>query len=259
MTKHLSSIGYTVSGFDERKGDTPSVLGESDLVIVTVPIQVTAETIKKTVKHIKPGACLMEIASLKSGIHDAILEASESGIDVLCVHPMWGPSTCNLKDKTVAVIPVVEVELEKQKTLELFPSATIEVVDAEEHDRLMSLLLTLPYLVNITIAETIMDEDLELLKRLSGTSFALQYTLAQSIVTEKTELIEALIAYNPYKNAVYDKFNENLHKVFGSVGSPEFRKLHESVKESMKRDPQIEDANTLRSSLFDEIQASWGR
>ena len=143
LKHHLTGLGHTVSGYDERRDDNPSTLAEADLIIVSVPISVTAEVIRNTVKHMKKGACLMEIASLKTGIHEALLEAASHGFDVLCVHPLFGPSVDNLDGKTVAVIPVMDIECEKAIAARLFPGATLEVVDVCEHDRLMSVILSL--------------------------------------------------------------------------------------------------------------------
>ncbi|MCW4013875.1 MAG: prephenate dehydrogenase/arogenate dehydrogenase family protein [Candidatus Bathyarchaeota archaeon] len=254
MKKHLENLGCTVGGFDERRGDNSSTLNQADLVVVSVPIQVTAETIRKTVKHLRPGACLMEIASLKSGIHEAITEASELGLDVLCVHPMWGPSTCDLKDKTVAVIPLVDVEYEKEKTLELFPSARLEVVEAGEHDRLMSLVLSLPYLVNLAIAATIQDEDLERLRRVSGSTYSLQYVLAQSVSLEKTCLVEGLLSQNIYMKETTERFLNNIRKLINSVEGNGFQDLHEKIVKSMTSDPTSKEAHVLRQTVFETIK-----
>ncbi|MFH1180612.1 MAG: prephenate dehydrogenase/arogenate dehydrogenase family protein [Candidatus Bathyarchaeota archaeon] len=255
LTTHLKRLGFDVTGFDQRRGDDPSVLGKSDLVVVSVPIGVTAEAIRKTVKHMKSGACLMEIASLKSGIHEAMCEAVGLGFDVLCVHPMFGPSATSLEDKTVAVIPVSDIESEIHQTQALFPDASIIQVEPESHDRLMSLILSLPYLVNLALAGTMRDEDLILLRKLSGTSFALQYTLIQSVTAETTSLVQALLSENQFLGESASKFIMNLTEIMKTGGSKkEFSELHNEIRASMRRDPIHLKAHSIRQVAYDKIR-----
>lgn len=253
MTKHLKSLGYTVTGFDERRGDNPSILGEADFIIVSVPISATAETIRKTVKHMKPEARLMEIASLKTGIYEAMMEAAESGVDVLCVHPMWGPATETLGGKAVAVIPIHDVEYEKEETLRLFPGTSIEVVDAEEHDRVMSIILSLPYLINLAFAATIKKEDLELLRRLSGSTYAVQYLLALSVSMEKTSLVEGLLGQNKNIENITTKYINSIREVSSAVKKKKFNTLHLEIAEKMRDDPVSMDAHRYRQLTFETI------
>jgi prephenate dehydrogenase len=254
MNNHLTGLGYTVTGFDERRGDPPSILSKADLVVVSVPIPVTAEIIMKALKHMRPGACIMEIASLKSGVHRTLVEASRLGFKALCVHPMFGPSVINPETKTVAVIPVKDADSEIRLTSKMFPSASIEKIDVENHDRLMSIILSLPYLVNMAIAGCLVEEDLVLLRRLSGTSFLLQYVLTQSIVQEKTELVETLIAGNKFLEATSNKFIENIEKIQENAGTQEFQKLHSAFRDSLSRDPESDVFDDMRMEAYESIR-----
>jgi prephenate dehydrogenase len=253
MTKHLERLGYTVTGFDERRGDKPSILDEAALVVVSVPVLVTAETIRKTVKHMKQGACLMEIASLKTGIHETMREASESGVDVLCVHPMWGPSTETLEGKAVALIPIQDIEHEKEEALRLFPGASIEVVEAEEHDRLMSIILSLPYLINLAFAAITKDEDLTLLRKLSGSTYALQHILALSVSMEKPSLIEGLLSQNQNIENITKKYINSIKNVSSAVKNKKFNALHSEITGMLMNDPLMHEAQRHRQIAFEMI------
>ncbi|MGW8178283.1 MAG: prephenate dehydrogenase/arogenate dehydrogenase family protein [bacterium] len=134
LTGHLTNLGYSVTGFDERKGDNPSTLAEADLVVVSVPVGATATVIRSALKHMRRDATIMEIASLKTEIHEEMVKASAQGFNALCVHPMFGPTATSLKDKTVAVVTVSDPESEKKQAEALFPEASIVPVEAECHD-----------------------------------------------------------------------------------------------------------------------------
>ena len=255
LRNHLESLDFTVAGFDERKGDDPNILARADLIVVSVPVGVTANVIKFAVKHTRKDATLMEIASLKSGIHEELREASKKGFNVLCVHPMFGPSVISLEEKTVAVIPISDIESEITQTAALFPRASIVQVEPEKHDRLMSLILSLPYLVNLALAGIMMDEDLSLLRKLSGTSFALQYTLLQSVAAENTSLVHALLSENKFLGESSDRFIKKFTEIMRKTGSvEEFIKLHEDIKSSMRRDMTYGIAHEIRQNAYDAIR-----
>ena len=255
LTKHLENLGFTVSGFDERKGDNPCVLTRADLVVVSVPVGVTTDVIKLAVRHLRKDATLMEIASLKSDIHEELVKVSGEGFNVLCVHPMFGPSVTSLMEKTVAVIPVSNVESEITQTTTLFPGASIVPVEPIRHDRLMSLILSLPYLLNLALAGSMMDEDLALLRKLSGTSFALQYTLMQSVAAESTSLVHALLSENCFLRESSERFIEKLTEIVRKTGSvEEFSQLHGNIKNSMRRDKIYDTAHGIRQAAYDAIR-----
>jgi prephenate dehydrogenase len=255
LKNHLESLGFTIEGFDERRGDDPSIITRADLVVVSVPVGLTADVIKFAVKHMRKDATLMEIASLKSGIHEEMVEVSKKGFNMLSVHPMFGPSVTGLEEKTVTVIPVSCFENEVSQTRHLFPGASIVPVEPERHDRLMSLILSLPYLVNLALAGTMMDEDLTLLRKLSGTSFALQYTLIQSVAAENTSLVYALLSENCFLGESSERFIENLSKILQKMGSvEEFSQLHDEIKESMRRDIVHNKAHEIRQAAYDRVR-----
>ncbi len=255
LTRHLTSLGYSVTGFDERIGDDPFILAEADLVIVSVPVGATVIVIRSAIKHMRRDATIMEIASLKTGIHEEMVKASGLGFNALCVHPMFGPSATSLKDKTVAVIPVSDPESEKKQAEAIFPEALVVPVKAENHDRLMSLILSLPYLVNLALAGALKDEDLNLLRTLSGTSFALQYTLIQSVSSETTSLVHALLSENQHLIGSVEKFLANLTEIVRATESEEeFRAIHDEIKDSMKKDPIYHKAHVIRQTAYDSIR-----
>jgi len=255
LTGHLTNLGYSVTGFDERKGDNPSILAEADLVVVSVPVGATATVIRSALKHMRRDATIMEIASLKTEIHEEMVKASAQGFNALCVHPMFGPTATSLKDKTVAVVTVSDPESEKKQAEALFPEASIVPVEAECHDRLMSLILSLPYLINLALAGAMRDEDLNLLRTLSGTSFALQYTLVQSVSSETTSLVHALLSENKHLKGSAEKFLANLSEIVQATESEEeFRTLHDEIKESMKKDPIYSKAHMIRQTAYDSIR-----
>ena len=255
LRDHLTRLGHTVKSFDDRKGDSPSVLREADMVSVSVPVPMTAEVIRNALRHMRKGTMIVEIASLKNGIHREMVEAAENGFNALSIHPLFGSSVKDLRDKTVAVIPVVDPVKESSWATEMFPGASTVEVDPEKHDRLMVHVLSLPYLVNLAIAATMGDTDLDLLKRLSGTSFTLQYTLIQSVAGETTSLVHALLSENRFLGETAEALISNMRAIMGATSDKDdFNALHESIREPLKADCGHGRAFELRQAAYNAVR-----
>ena len=255
LTNHLTKLGHTVDSFDDRKGDSPSILKQTDTVIVSVPVSKTAEVIRDALGHMQRGASIVEIASLKTGVHPEMVTAAENGFNALSIHPMFGPSVKDLREKTVAVIPVADPVKESIWSAELFPGASIVEVEPERHDRLMVHVLSLPYLVNLALGATMGETDLALLKKLAGTSFSLQYTLIQSVAGETTSLVHALLSENRFLEETAEAMISNMRELLGATGEKaEFRALHESTKGPLEADSSHGRALELRQAAYNAVR-----
>lgn len=255
LTDHLSKMGHTVVSFDARKGDSPRLLKEADTVIVSVPVSQTAEVIRDALRHMSEGARIVEIASLKTCVYPEMVKAAEQGFESLSIHPMFGPSVKDLREKTVAVVPVTDAAQETAWASELFPGASFVEVGPEKHDRLMVHVLSLPYLMNLALGATMGDTDLILLKKLTGTSFALQYTLIQSVAGETTSLVHALLSENLFLKETAEALISNMRGLLGATGEKaEFRALHEAIREPLEVDPDHGRALELRQAAYNAVR-----
>ncbi|MBT3285084.1 prephenate dehydrogenase/arogenate dehydrogenase family protein [Candidatus Bathyarchaeota archaeon] len=255
LTNHLSKMGHTIVSFDARKGDSSSILKEADAVIVSVPVSKTAEETRNALKHMRKGARIIEIASLKTGTYPEMVKAEEQGFESLSIHPMFGPSVKNLSEKTVAVIPVVDADKETRWAAELFPGASFVEVGPEKHDRLMVHVLSLPYLMNLALGATMGDTDLALLNKLAGTSFALQYTLIQSVSGETTSLVHALLSENVFLEETAEELISNMRALMGARDAMnEFKALHESIREPLRADCGHRSALERRQAAYNAVR-----
>lgn len=252
--RHLSGLGYEVSSVDTGTGVGEEALADADLVAVSVPIDATAAVVSEVARRMKPGATLMEIASLKEGVVTAMIGASGIGLNPLCVHPMFGPSTETLDNKTVAVIPVADAALEASEAARLFPGADLVALDAESHDRCMAAVLSLPYLLNLAYAKAIAGEDLPLLRRLGGSTFSVQYALTQSLVAEQSELVESLLKGNRYLDELAGGFDEALNTLMGSMRDGGFTEVHAGLLDAFMSDLSFAGADERRRRMFDAVK-----
>jgi prephenate dehydrogenase len=254
LVHHLARQGYTVQSADLRWGKGERELETADLVVVSVPIRATLGVLYEASSHMKPGAVLAEIASLKEGVLEPLKASAEKGLVPLCVHPMFGPSTERLDNKTVALVPLVDPRREAELAESIFPGADVVEVDAEAHDKYMVAVLSLPYLVNIAFAKALEGMDLRKLRRLGSTTYTLQYTLAQSVVSEKTELIESLLSQNRHLDCVRERFLEAMNQTVESVKDGRFTEAHAGIRGTLEADPSYPYADESRRQAYNAVK-----
>lgn len=254
LVHHLTGLGYTVNPADLRRGKGERELGTVDLVVVSVPIRATPGVLYEASSHMKPGAVLAEIASLKEGVVEPLRASAEKRLVPLCVHPMFGPSTKRLDNKAVALVPLVDPRREAELAESLFPGADLVVLDAEAHDTYMAAVLSLPYLVNMAFAKTLEGTDLQKLRRLGGTTYTLQYILAQSVVSEKTELVGSLLSQNRHLDGMREGFLEAMNQMAESVKAGKFIKAHRGIRGILENDPSYPYADESRRRAYDAVK-----
>ena len=120
------------------------VASRNDLVIVSVPIDVTVDVVKEIAPHVRQGACLMDITSIKRAPLEAMLAAAPEGVDVVGTHPMFGPHGIDFdRQKVVLCRGRGDAALARVKALyEGFGAETIDAT-ADEHDAQMALIQVL--------------------------------------------------------------------------------------------------------------------
>jgi len=241
---HKAKAFAEEAGVDFAKNNVEAVK-DADLVMISVPISVTPKVIDEIAPHVKKGAVISEISSLKSGVVKALVEAARLKVRPLSLHPLFGPGAQKLGGRKIAVIPIIDSKAETNMVKEFFPEAEIVVVNAEEHDRVMALVLSLPHFMNVVFASVIGGENLKTLKSLSGTTFMLQLTLAESIMTEDPSLQATIQMDNKYVSRYLDIFlskAETIKKWIVDKDEEKFTGFCDHVKNLLSKDVDFSEA-----------------
>ena len=150
--------GHQVIPLDlDSKEDFAQVTAQSEVVIISVPINVTAEVIKSIAPHVQPGSLLMDFTSLKEEPVDLMLQHSK-GCDVIGTHPMFGPTVKRLNRQTVVLCPARgEKWLLWLKNLLEKKGAEVIESNPKEHDAVMAVVQVLKHFETMVMGKTIMD------------------------------------------------------------------------------------------------------
>jgi prephenate dehydrogenase len=197
----------TVWGINKRKDiaealdvgfadDLEGELKTNDIVMISVPIDITEKTIKDIAPKMSAGSLLMDITSVKTGPVEAMLKYSPWGVEILGTHPMFGPSIPDIRGQIVIFTPI------KGRSRRWFPvirslyeenGAHIEIMDASEHDRMMAVVQGLTHFAYISIGSVFME---------------LEFNVARSrrfmspVYDIMLDLVGRILAQNPYLYAM---------------------------------------------------------
>jgi len=127
-----------------------------DLVVIAVPVDVTCDIIAEVAPQMKPGAVLFDITSVKKNPVKQMLISAPPGVELLSVHPLFGPSMPDMEGQTVIVTPV-RGERGRRFVIGLFENAGahIEELSSEEHDHVMSVIQGLTHFGYIATGATL--------------------------------------------------------------------------------------------------------
>ena len=231
--------------------DNKTAVHDSDYVFLCTPIRTTSSVITELLPHMKKGSILAEITSIKNRTIEALNKTSEYGINPLSIHPMFGPSTASIEGVTIVVVPVKNIGFEEMITKNLFPEANIQIADPNEHDKLMSINLSLTYFINLALGSTLLSEDIIKLKSLAGTSFTLQLALLESIVNEDPQLVEALLFENMYNLEYVEKFIHEINQLRELVKEKgKIRDVLKKLRQHFEMDPDFSFSDKRRYDVY---------
>lgn len=227
----------------------------ADLALICVPIDRIPEIISEIAPHMRKEAILAEVSSVKEKTIEALRETASLGVRPLSIHPMFGPAAESLKGNTIVVVPVIDRDIEANLTKRLFEEAEIVISEERQHDRVMAIVLSLTYLMNLTFARVLSDVDLVLLKKLAGTSFTVQLAIAESIVAEDPRLVASLLKENRFTEMYFDRFINEAKRIIELVkdDSDGFDQLYNSLRARLENDPDYSHADERRHRAFEAL------
>ena len=198
FARFFSEEGYPVLVSGRREGpDLPEMAGKCPVVIVSVPIGVTCEVIRKVGPLMKADSLLMDLTSLKEESVRTMLETSVS--EVLGLHPLFGPGEPSLAGQNIVLCPG-RGDRWLAWVRELFKKNGARLVEAtpERHDEIMAFVQAGNHLHTILLGLILQEAGLEpaILERFSTPTLRAKMGLIQKVFSHPT-LYAEIITRNP--------------------------------------------------------------
>jgi prephenate dehydrogenase len=212
---------------------------DAKIIVLSTPIDVTPKVLKEIMSEIRSTAAIVEISSLKSQVLPDLEKIAAKGVTTLSIHPLFGPGVTKTAGEKIALVPVSDPSSEFKLAKTIFPKAELIVVDVEEHDKAMALALSLPHFLNLVFASVIGQEDINVLKKLGGTTFALQLVISEGVLSEDPSLYASIQIDNKFTAKILERFLSNaetLKRHITAKNSKGFQQFYADARTSLMKD-----------------------
>jgi prephenate dehydrogenase len=266
FSRYFLEKDYDIIGYDSEKEilnksvtKAQSLVGAiltADYVILCIPVKRTPETIRLIAKEMKRDSYLIDISSLKTKTAAALSKIPDK-VNPICIHPMFGPGTKKLKGQNIISIPIRDAKKEMAVTKSLFEEANFVQIDAAEHDKKIAIVLGMPHLVNLALANIFAkEENFSLVEKMAGTTFKAQKFLTSGIMTEPQELIETIIS-NPEIRRFAEEFWKDIGRMLILIQenkTEEMIKYISSAKERLAKNVDLEESYKKLVTMVNSVE-----
>lgn len=150
-------------GFCDRVTETASeAVKEADLIVLCVPIGAMSELAREIGPHLKSGATLSDVGSVKQAVIESVQPHIPKNINFIPSHPLAGTEDSGpyagfaelFENRWCILTPLEDVDqaaVDKYKKLWLALGANVETMDASHHDLVLAVTSHAPHLIAYTM------------------------------------------------------------------------------------------------------------
>ncbi|OWT32377.1 prephenate dehydrogenase [Methanobrevibacter sp. 87.7] len=142
---HKLNIEYT--------SDNLEVAKNVDILVISVPIHVTIDVIKKLAPHMKKGSLIMDVTSVKTQATYTMDEYIPEGVESIPTHPVFGPRTPGFEGQVIVLTPLKKGKW-YPKIYNYFKSKNMRIIETncKHHDNMMGIVQVLTHFSYISTA-----------------------------------------------------------------------------------------------------------
>jgi prephenate dehydrogenase len=125
-------------------------VGRCDLVILAVPVGVMASALKELRPHLRPGATVVDVGSVKVRPIEVMKVELPPFVDIVGTHPLFGPQSASggIAERKIALCPVRgRASRRIAAFLRHVLKLKVHIVSPDEHDRQAAIVQGLTHLV----------------------------------------------------------------------------------------------------------------
>jgi chorismate mutase/prephenate dehydrogenase len=232
VRRFLTAQGYAALPLDPSAPPAEQktallALPAADLIVCAAPPAAIA-ALYRAWTATPPAGVVVDIASIKTPLLDAIAALRAAGGKVASIHPMFGPTALLLRDADVVVCDTGDAEA-TAAVERLFAPTTARIVrlPLAEHDRVMADLLSLAHAAAIAFALALPESS----HPVRSTTFQALERLAAAVVRESPEVYYEIQASNPHSAAALERLRSAIDRLVQAAAEPDagaFRALFEA-------------------------------
>ncbi|MEM9193675.1 MAG: bifunctional chorismate mutase/prephenate dehydrogenase [Myxococcota bacterium] len=235
MAELFADLGHAVMIADLETRLTPvEAAAAADVVVISVPIESTAEVIRNIGPHVRDDALLLDVTSVKEEpLREMMAHCTAS---VLGTHPMFGPGVHTFTGQRM-VLCRGRGDAWYDWAYRTFRARglTITEADPEEHDRAMAVVQVLNHFHTQVLGLTLDRLDVDVDRTLDFTSpaYLLEMYVTARHFAQSPDLYGSIEMRNPRTAEVTEAFVEaakELKELLDEKDRPKFRKRFLDVR-----------------------------
>jgi chorismate mutase / prephenate dehydrogenase len=235
LAKLFGDLGHQVMIADVDTALTATeAAAVADVVVISVPIDVTDRVIRAVGPHVRDDALLMDVTSLKEVPVATMLESTEAS--VVGTHPMFGPNVHSLQGQRVVLCRARgDAWADWVARMLGARGLIIEETTPDHHDRMMAVVQVLTHfqtqVLGLTIAR--LGTSLEETRRFTSPAYLLELFITARHFDQSPELYGPIEMLNPATGTVTAAFRAaatDVAEILASGDRQRFRALFEEVQ-----------------------------
>lgn len=268
FAEYFLSQGHTVVGSDVKRKELSnprfrwaesnrSAVQGAQVVLIATPIDKTVETVIEVGPGLKNGAHLIEISSLKRAILGKVRPILKArAVRLVSLHPLFGPS---LSPGASMKICVIEGEGDPERfARKLFPDAKLIPIGERDHDKAMSVILSLTHAMNIAYSAAVAKHMTpKQFRTMESPTSAVQLSLAEGVLSQEPSLYSYIQLKNEDSARVIGDLIEALHEIKGFVSKKDRRGFERFFRDLSQR--YSKDAENALESVYEAFEAKQSR
>ncbi|MPT47950.1 MAG: prephenate dehydrogenase/arogenate dehydrogenase family protein [Sphingobium sp.] len=203
----ITAAGYRSLSLEEA--------ARCDVVVLAVPVQVMEETIARIAPLVRPGALVLDVASVKTLPGQWLSQYMPDSVQIVPTHPLFGPQSVardGLAGRQFVLCPVRGNAHLPVAALGRELGLVVRITTAEEHDREMAYVQALTHLIGRTLSGMDIPD-----KQMKTQTYQHLLDLTQLIGKDSFELFTAIQTMNPYARDITDSFVSGAVDLLGQV------------------------------------------
>ena len=210
LAQMFADLGHAVMIADVQTDLTPrEAAAVADVVLISVPIDVTVQVITELGPHVREDALLLDVTSIKTDPMQAMLQHSKAS--VVGTHPLFGPSVHSLQGQRIVLTPGRGDQwLDWLRSMFTARGLSIKETTPQEHDRAMAVVQVLTHFSTEVIGKTMAQFGVPLEETLEFTSpvYLMELLMTARHFAQSPQLYASIQTSNPLTNEITDAFLE---------------------------------------------------
>jgi prephenate dehydrogenase len=253
---------YAVDVLDlDNAAQRDVLLANADVVIVTVPLELTPKIIAALHGKLRTDTLLADFASVKAPAVEAMLQAHAG--PVVGLHPMFGPGVKTISGQAIVVCPGREPAAAAE-LLRAFGTEGARLVEctAAEHDHMMTVVQALRHFVTFSLGSFLAEERVDVTRSLEFASpvYRLEIDMVSRLLAQDARLYVDIMLATPERRAMIQRLAQHYGELAALVGASDRAGLLVKFDAAEARFAQeaeraLQESNELIAILAQRLQS----